>query len=125
MTTEREEVPQVLTVKETILDTNVVNAEGMKVSCLGMGLMRSWTFCIPLKQSTPCQSGFLNKRLGAPRHVTKTTDGCTSTSTIACSEMLYACRGLLVAEMFASGLLIQIAKLNLYLCLHHCKGNAG
>jgi len=50
----REEVAQVLTVKETMLDTSVVNAEGMKVSCLGMGLMRSWTFCIPLKQLTPC-----------------------------------------------------------------------
>ncbi len=57
MTREREEVPQVLTVKETMLDTNVVNAEGMKVSCLGMGLMRSWTFCIPFKQLTLCQSG--------------------------------------------------------------------
>lgn len=56
VTREREKVPQVLTVKETMLDTNVVNAEGMKVSCLGMGLMRSCTFCIPCKQLTPCQS---------------------------------------------------------------------
>ena len=73
----REEVAQVLTVKETMLDTNVVNAEGMKVSCLGMGLMRSCTFCIPLKQLTPCQDGVLNKGLGTARHVTKTTNGCT------------------------------------------------
>ena len=34
-----------LTVKETMLETSVVKADGMKVSCLGMGLMRNCTFC--------------------------------------------------------------------------------
>ena len=69
-TREREEVPQVLTVKETMLDTNVVNAEGMEVSCLGMGLMRSCTFCIPFKQLTLCQSG------GSPEQGAKYTKTC-------------------------------------------------
>lgn len=34
-----------LTVKETMLDTRVDKAEGMNVSCLGIGLMRRPTFC--------------------------------------------------------------------------------
>jgi len=102
---EREEAPRVLTVKETMLDTNVVNADGTKVSCLGMGLMRSCTFCIPLKQLTPCQSEVLNKGPGTPKHFTKTTDGCTVHKHL-CSSMLHACRSLSVAETVASGLLI-------------------
>jgi len=96
---------RVLTVKETMLDTNVVNADGTKVSCLGMGLMRSCTFCIPLKQLTPCQSEVLNKGPGTPKHFTKTTDGCTVHKHL-CSSMLHACRSLSVAETVASGLLI-------------------
>ena len=31
--------------KETMLETSVVSADGMKVSCFGMGLMRNCTFC--------------------------------------------------------------------------------
>ena len=34
-----------LTVKDTMLDTSVVRAEGMNVSCFGIGLMRRLTFC--------------------------------------------------------------------------------
>lgn len=34
-----------LTVKETMLETRVDKAEGMNVSCLGIGLMRRPTFC--------------------------------------------------------------------------------
>lgn len=34
-----------LTVKETMLETRVDKAEGMNVSCLGIGLIRRPTFC--------------------------------------------------------------------------------
>ena len=34
-----------LTVKETILETRVDKAEGMNVSCFGIGLIRRPTFC--------------------------------------------------------------------------------
>ena len=34
-----------LTVKETMLETRVVKAEGMNVSCFGIGLIRKLTFC--------------------------------------------------------------------------------
>lgn len=34
-----------LTVKDTMLETKVVKAEGMNVSCFGIGLIRKLTFC--------------------------------------------------------------------------------
>lgn len=46
-----------LTVKETMLETRVDNAEGMNVSCLGIGLMRRSTFCTAVPQPSAEASG--------------------------------------------------------------------
>ena len=45
MLKEQDKWQRSLTVKETMLETRVDKAEGMNVSCFGIGLIRRLTFC--------------------------------------------------------------------------------